>query len=134
MKKCKECQGFYQGHSCDCGYGETKKKQYSPQDEWLHKRREEINGWKAQINTMLGIIESSPNEIIRKHAINLLAYAEQSLREAKAKCGDKLKEVLKVPAHLQCKGFDPEHGNCSKIGTLSHLGSELWFCQFHYEP
>lgn len=132
MKKCKECQGFYQGHSCDCGYDETKKRQYSPQEEWIHKRRQELNGWQSQIHRLLDIIESTPSTTIRDYAAMLIAIAQESLQETKKKCGAKLKDITKIPNHLQCKGFDPEGGNCSKIGTLTHLGSESWFCQSHY--
>lgn len=132
MKRFKNCQSMYQGNSCDCGYDEPAKQRYTPQDEWLHKRRQEINGWQSQVNRLLGVIESLQSETARECACSLLAIAEYNLQKAKQDCGQKLNDVLKTHESLKCPGYHPEHGNCTEIGTMSHLGSDSWFCRQHY--
>lgn len=133
MKKCKNCQAMYQGHSCDCGFQETKKKRYEPKDDWIFKRQQEINSWKMQIIRMNDYLQSANSEFMKRSIMNMISISQQKLREAELHCGQLLRDVLQTPEDLKCQGFDPGHGVCSKIGTSSHFGSDIWFCNKHYQ-
>jgi hypothetical protein len=124
---------MYQGHSCECGFEEPKKKRYEPKDDYIFKRRQEINGWLTQIQKMNEYLESAPSEIMRRSIVNMISISEKKLHELESQSQSLIREILEVPSDLRCQGYHPEHGNCTKIGTMSHFGSDSYFCRLHYQ-
>ena len=109
MKKCQKCHGIYQGNNCECGFTESKKQHFSPRDEWVFKRWQELHSWREQAKRMQDYLQSATSETMQKSIIFLLNTAENQIKIAEERCGISLKEVESYPHRWRIDEKPIEH-------------------------